>query len=103
MSQRFTLTVNGKSHTINADPDMPLLYALRNDIGLTILISAAGSRNAVLVPFTWMDNRPAPVSQRCRRWGTQKSRLLPVSAPLKNHIRCKPRISKSRCRNVDIA
>src|SRR5256885_10839544 len=31
---RFTLDVNGKSHTIDADPDMPLLYALRNDIGL---------------------------------------------------------------------
>ena len=34
MTQRFTLTVNGTSHTINADPDMPLLYALRDDIGL---------------------------------------------------------------------
>src|SRR5215813_9172862 len=34
MSQRFTLTVNGTSHTINADPDMPLLYALRDDLGL---------------------------------------------------------------------
>ena len=31
---RFTLDVNGKSHSIDADPDMPLLYALRNDIGL---------------------------------------------------------------------
>jgi nicotinate dehydrogenase subunit A len=31
---RFTLDVNGKSHTIEADPDMPLLYALKNDIGL---------------------------------------------------------------------
>ena len=31
---RITLNVNGKSHTIDADPDMPLLYALRNDIGL---------------------------------------------------------------------
>jgi aerobic-type carbon monoxide dehydrogenase small subunit (CoxS/CutS family) len=31
---RITLDVNGKSHTIDADPDMPLLYALRNDIGL---------------------------------------------------------------------
>jgi nicotinate dehydrogenase subunit A len=28
------LDVNGKSHTIDADPDMPLLYALRNDLGL---------------------------------------------------------------------
>src|SRR3972149_6077112 len=34
MSQKFTLTVNGKAHTSEADPDMPLLYALRNDIGL---------------------------------------------------------------------
>ena len=31
---KFTLNVNGKSHDIDADPDMPLLYALRNDIGL---------------------------------------------------------------------
>jgi nicotinate dehydrogenase subunit A len=31
---KITLDVNGKSHTIDADPDMPLLYALRNDIGL---------------------------------------------------------------------
>src|SRR3954451_18196414 len=28
------LDVNGKSHRIDADPDMPLLYALRNDLGL---------------------------------------------------------------------
>ena len=31
---KFTLNVNGKDSTIDADPDMPLLYALRNDIGL---------------------------------------------------------------------
>ena len=31
---RINLDVNGKVHTIDADPDMPLLYALRNDIGL---------------------------------------------------------------------
>ena len=31
---KFTLDVNGKSHTIDADPDMPLFYALKNDIGL---------------------------------------------------------------------
>ena len=34
MSQKFNLTVNGKSHTVEADPDMPLLYALRGDLGL---------------------------------------------------------------------
>ena len=34
MTQKFELDVNGKVHTVNADPDMPLLYALRNDLGL---------------------------------------------------------------------
>jgi nicotinate dehydrogenase subunit A len=34
MTQRISLDVNGKTHMIEADPDMPLLYALRNDLGL---------------------------------------------------------------------
>src|SRR5262249_23951639 len=34
MAQRFTLNVNGKNHTVAADRSMPLLYALRYDIGL---------------------------------------------------------------------
>lgn len=29
-----TLTVNGRSHTVPASPDTPLLYVLRNDLGL---------------------------------------------------------------------
>ena len=33
MSQRFSLNVNGKNHDVDVDPDMPLLYALRNDVG----------------------------------------------------------------------
>lgn len=31
---RITLNVDGRDHTIDSDPDMPLLYALRNDLGL---------------------------------------------------------------------
>ena len=34
MNQSFTLSVNGVSHKIDADPDMPLLYALRDELGL---------------------------------------------------------------------
>ena len=34
MAERFSLTVNGTAHTVEADADMPLLYALRNDLGL---------------------------------------------------------------------
>ncbi len=32
---RINLDVNGTMHSIDADPDMPLLYALRNDLGLS--------------------------------------------------------------------
>ncbi len=35
MAEKFTLKVNGQTHTIEADPDMPLLYALRDDLGLS--------------------------------------------------------------------
>jgi nicotinate dehydrogenase subunit A len=34
MNQKFTVNVNGKAHTIEADPEMPLLYALRDDLAL---------------------------------------------------------------------
>ena len=34
MSQKFLLNVNGRDHTVDVDADMPLLYALRNDVGL---------------------------------------------------------------------
>jgi nicotinate dehydrogenase subunit A len=34
MTEKITLDVNGTTHVIDADPEMPLLYALRNDIGL---------------------------------------------------------------------
>ena len=30
----ITLKVNGKTHTLNIDPSTPLLYILRNDLGL---------------------------------------------------------------------
>jgi nicotinate dehydrogenase subunit A len=35
MNKKFSLNVNGKAHTVEADEDMPLLYALRNDLGLS--------------------------------------------------------------------
>src|ERR1700719_4358389 len=34
MTQKYSLNVNGKVSTVEADDDMPLLYALRNDLGL---------------------------------------------------------------------
>jgi len=34
MKQEFVLQVDRRRYTIQAEPDMPLLYALRNDVGL---------------------------------------------------------------------
>jgi len=34
MNEKFSLNVDGKSHTLVADPDTPLLYVLRDDLGL---------------------------------------------------------------------
>ena len=31
---KYSLRVNGKTQTVDAEPDMPLLYALRNDLQL---------------------------------------------------------------------
>jgi len=35
VAKRIELNVDGKAHVIDAEPDMPLLYALRDDLGLT--------------------------------------------------------------------
>lgn len=35
MAKRIELNVDGKMHTIDAEPDMPLLYALRDDLGMS--------------------------------------------------------------------
>ena len=32
MKKKFTLNVDGKTHEVEAEPDMPLLYALTNDL-----------------------------------------------------------------------
>jgi len=34
MTNRITITVNGQPHTVQAAPDTPLLYVLRNELGL---------------------------------------------------------------------
>jgi nicotinate dehydrogenase subunit A len=34
-SPEIVITVNGKPHTVQADPDTPLLYVLRNELGLS--------------------------------------------------------------------
>ena len=35
MSKRFTFTVDGKDRTVDADPETPLLYVLRDDLNFS--------------------------------------------------------------------
>lgn len=35
MSDEIVITVNEKPHTVHAEPETPLLYVLRNELGLT--------------------------------------------------------------------
>jgi len=53
------LTINGKTHEVEADPDTPLLWVLREWIGITVLSMAAVSLNAELAQFTSMVRRCA--------------------------------------------
>lgn len=41
-----TLKVNGAAHTVDVEPSTPLLYVLRNDLGLEGPRSAAASASA---------------------------------------------------------
>ena len=42
MRQDITLHVNGETHTFNVEPDTPLVYILRNDLGLKGVRTACG-------------------------------------------------------------
>ncbi len=59
----LTLIVNGKSHTVDVDPSTPLLYVLRNDLGLqgprfgcglgqcgacTVLVNGVSTRSCIV-------------------------------------------------------
>jgi nicotinate dehydrogenase subunit A len=69
---RIPLKVNGKAHVIDAEPDMPLLYALRNDLQLngpkfgcgmaqcgacTVILEGNAIRSCV-TPMSAVQNKP---------------------------------------------
>ena len=45
MPSELTVTVNGKKHRVQAAPDTPLLYVLRNELGLNGPQYGCGSEN----------------------------------------------------------
>jgi nicotinate dehydrogenase subunit A len=59
MAERFRFTVNGTESTVEADPDTPLLYALRNDLELKGTRFGCGTGQCGAC-FVLIDGHPAP-------------------------------------------
>ena len=66
MAGELTITVNGKQHRVQATPDTPLLYVLRNELGLNSPQFGCGSENcgacAVLLGSKAVKSCKLPVS-----------------------------------------
>jgi nicotinate dehydrogenase subunit A len=67
MSDKIDLVVNGKSHTVQASPDTPLFYVLRNELGLTGPHFGCGDERCgacmVLIGATAKQSCKLPVSE----------------------------------------
>ena len=50
----ITVTVNGIVESIDTPKDVPLMWVLREELGLTGTKFGCGSQSVVHVPFTWM-------------------------------------------------
>ena len=99
-----TLTVNGEARTVDVEPDTPLLWVIRDTLGLTGTkfgcgIAACGActvhlNGRAVRSCTCPDRRPprAPRSRRSRAW-----------RPAAPCTRCSRRGSTTRCRNAATA
>ena len=66
---KIALHVNGKASTVEVDdPKMPLLYALRNDLGCMARASAAAWDNAGPARFLSTATRCVPVYYLSANW-----------------------------------
>ena len=91
MSKQFTLNVNGVDRTVEADPDTPLLYVLRDDLGLNNphFGCGLGQCGACTVHLDGQADR-IRAAGRFRQWATTRSSRWPASARRNIRIRCRP-------------
>jgi len=61
MSDEIVLTVNGKLFTVQSAPDTPLLYVLRNELGLNGPHFGCGGEKCGRVWCWWAQNLNCPV------------------------------------------
>ena len=58
------LTVNGTEYEVDVEPDMPLLWVLRDELNITGPKYGCGSRNVGLAPYMSMDLLFGPANWR---------------------------------------
>ena len=103
MSEKFSLSVNGSAHTVTADPNMPLLYALRDDLGLNNPHFGCGLAQCGACTVH-LDGQPirSCVTPLSAVGNGKITTLAELGTPEKPH-RCRRLTSRSRCRNAAIA
>ena len=72
----LTLKVNGRVHTVDVDPATPLLYVLRNDLGLTATRFGCGA-GACGACFVLVDGR-AVASCDLPLWSVEQASITTV-------------------------
>ena len=103
MAQTFTLHVNGVTHKVEAEPDMPLLYALRDNLGLNNPKFGCGLAQCgactVHVDGQAVRSCVTPVSAV----GNGKVVTLAGLGTPEKPLRSRRPMSRSRCRNAATA
>jgi nicotinate dehydrogenase subunit A len=74
--EHFHLIVNGEERAVEADPDSPLLYALRNDLALKGTRFGCGSGQCGAC-FVLIDGHPAPACDT-PLWSAAGKRIVTV-------------------------
>ena len=69
---QIAFNVNGQSVTVEAEPEKPLLWVLREDLGLTGAKYGCGMASAGVARFISMATRSVPASLR---WRAPKGRM----------------------------
>ena len=98
----ISLTVNNRSVKVDVEPSTPLLWVLREHLGLTGTKYGCGVAQCGACTVHWMAARCAPAALRYRAPREKQSRPLKVCRRTAL-IRCSAPGSKSKCRNAAIA
>jgi hypothetical protein len=101
MSHR--IAVNGELHLVDAAPDTPLLYVLRNDLGLNGPKFGCGLGSAVPAPPSWAENSQGHARLPCATSVKIRSPRSRDWVPSRNLTLCRDRSSMSKPLNAGTA